>query len=179
MWLLISIHLVRLRQFEWQTDCRSTKEIIVWCTWRSTLSRRSHWISQVDEARDLYSALDELLYTVGCFYDFQEMGESPRWTTYENILERNRIHEENMWPDICYIGHNSLKNCIAWSSVFLCEIRVTIPHEHLTKQLQIGSSLKLSNSSQLILNLVKNSVTVESPCFGEETSICNSGILKR
>ena len=46
-------------------------------------------------------------------------------------------------------------------------------------QLHVGSGRKLSNSSQMVLNLVKKSVTLRSPCFKEDASICSSEILKR
>jgi len=61
-------------------------------------------------------------------------------------------------------SNNLLKNCIVWAYVFFfffCEIRVTSLHKHLTEQLQIGSGMNLSNSSQILWRIQsRNSLLV-------------------
>jgi len=78
-----------------------------------------------------------------------------------------------------YCSFKPLRNCIARSSSFLCPIMVETEQEHRTLQVQIGSGLKLSISSQITRNRVKYSVIERAPCFNVDASCCRSEILNK
>ena len=86
----------------------------------------------------------------------------------------------NTWDRMfVYCSFKPRKNCIARSSSFLCAIMAKAEQEHLLLQVQAGSGLKFSISSQITRNLVKYSVTERAPCFNVDASCCKSEILRR
>ena len=80
---------------------------------------------------------------------------------------------------LLYWSFKPLKNCIAWPSHFLWLMMEPTKQEHFTEHVHIALGLKLSNSSQISLSLVKYSVTDKFPRFKEATSSWRSEILDK
>ena len=101
--------------------------------------------------------------------------------TYEKIFDMAGMGSMSNTGDqmLVYRSFKPRKNCIARSSSFLCAIMAKAEQEHLMLQVQAGSGLKFSISSQITRNLVKYSVTERAPCFNVDASCCKSEILRR
>jgi len=84
------------------------------------------------------------------------------------------IHQQNMRLYIRIRLLRPFRNCIAWSSLFLCAILARTSQEHLVLHTQTRLGRKLSNSSHMVRSLVKYSIIGRSPCSRAATLVFNS-----
>ena len=92
------------------------------CTCKSFNRYNSHVTSHVVVAMDLYSALAEDLETMDCFFDLNDINESPRNTQYpvrDFLVSGQPAQSASQYAFSCKSESQEKKYHLTWSSFYI------------------------------------------------------------